>query len=255
MHVLLTGGSGFIAHHVLNTLLAHGHSVITTVRSEEKAQKVRSATDAPPSKLGFAIVPDIAVEDAFDDVIQSANPPFDAVIHTASPFRFDITDVKKELLDPAIIGTTGILKSIKRFGPTVKHVVITSSFAAVIDSNKGLAPGYVYSENDWNPITEDEAMANASGGYKGSKTFAERAAWEFVEKEKPGFTLTTMNPPLVLGPIEPKLQGLESLNTSNQRIRNIVQGKAKEEIPETGTFLWVDVRVSVVWCGREVTEC
>lgn len=38
------------------------------------------------------------------------------------------------------------------------------------------------------------------------------------------------------------LNSLDSLNTSNQRIRDIVQGKAKEQIPETGTFLWVDVR-------------
>ena len=38
------------------------------------------------------------------------------------------------------------------------------------------------------------------------------------------------------------LNSLDSLNTSNQRIRDIYQGKAKEQIPETGTFLWVDVR-------------
>jgi nucleoside-diphosphate-sugar epimerase len=75
-----------------------------------------------------------------------------------------------------------------------------------------------------------------------SKTFAERAAWEFVEKEKPNFTLTTMNPPLVLGPIVHYLNSLSALNTSNQRIRSLITGEAKNEIPETGTFLWVDVR-------------
>lgn len=32
------------------------------------------------------------------------------------------------------------------------------------------------------------------------------------------------------------------MNTSNQRIRDIYQGKAKDEIPESGAFLWVDVR-------------
>lgn len=85
-----------------------------------------------------------------------------------------------------------------------------------------------------NQRTNDSAIA--------SKTFAEKAAWEFVEKEKPNFTLATINPPLVLGPIVHYLNSLSSLNTSNQRIRNIAFGSAKDEIPETGTFLWVDVR-------------
>lgn len=45
-----------------------------------------------------------------------------------------------------------------------------------------------------------------------------------------------------LGPIVHYLNSLDSLNTSNQRIRDIWNGKAEKEIPETGTFLWVDVR-------------
>lgn len=59
--VLLTGGSGFIAAHVLEVLLQRGHSVVTTVRSQDKAQKIK---DAHPKygrdKLNFAIVEDIA---------------------------------------------------------------------------------------------------------------------------------------------------------------------------------------------------
>jgi nucleoside-diphosphate-sugar epimerase len=51
-----------------------------------------------------------------------------------------------------------------------------------------------------------------------------------------------MCPPLVLGPIVHYLNSLDGLNTSNQRIRDIMLGKAKEEIPPTGTYLWVDVR-------------
>lgn len=51
-----------------------------------------------------------------------------------------------------------------------------------------------------------------------------------------------MCPPLVLGPIVHYLQSLDNLNTSNQRIAAIMTGKAKEEIPATGTFIWIDVR-------------
>ena len=78
----------------------------------------------------------------------------------------------------------------------MKRVVVTSSFAAIIDGSKGMRSGYTYSEKDWNPITEEQAYQTAPGGYRASKTFAEKAAWDFVEKEKPNFTLATVGSPI-----------------------------------------------------------
>ena len=62
------GGSGFIATHVLETLLEHGHSVVTTVRSQEKADRIAKAYPKyGKDKLSFALVKDIAQEGgAFD---------------------------------------------------------------------------------------------------------------------------------------------------------------------------------------------
>lgn len=71
------------------------------------------------------------------------------------------------MLDPAIIGTTGVLEAIKKSAPSVKRVVITSSFASIVDGAKGNRPGHTYSEADWNPITEEEAVKNPSNGYRG----------------------------------------------------------------------------------------
>ncbi|KAL8733537.1 MAG: hypothetical protein Q9181_003536 [Wetmoreana brouardii] len=257
--VLLTGGSGFIAVHVLETLLAQGYSVVTSIRSEAKAQMLRDTfPHISKDKLDFVIVDDIAREGAFNEAVKS-DPPFEWVIHTASPYHFNITDTKKDLLDPAIIGTTGILKAIKANAPSVKRVIITSSFAAIFSPKIGNRPGYVYSEKDWNPMTEEEAIQDPPSGYRASKTFAEKAAWEFSEKEKPSFTISTvrciqqpsmgdivtnvqMNPPMVFGPIHPKLQTLDTVNTSNQRIRDMMLGKMQDEIPPGGVNIWVDVR-------------
>jgi len=241
--VLLTGGSGFIAAHTLDILLQHGHSVVTTVRTQEKADKIKEEYQsyADKGQLSFAIVPDIAQSDAFEKAVIS-DPPFEAVLHTASPFHFNVTDVQKDLLDPAVIGTTGILKSIKKSAPSVKHVVITSSFAAIVDGSKGFWPGHTYSEDDWNPMTIEDAQENPMMGYRASKTFAEKAAWDFLEKEKPNFTISTINPPMVFGPIVHALDSLENINTSNQRILNTALGKFKDEIPPSGVHLWVDVR-------------
>ncbi|PVH77833.1 NAD(P)-binding protein [Cadophora sp. DSE1049] len=272
--VLLTGGSGFIAAHVLDILLKHGHTVITTVRSQAKADKIKSAHPDAGNKLSFKIVEDIAVEGAFDEAVKIDG--LEAVIRkyqnfqmsrdslmtypalqtfrlilaltdflvpdTASPFHFNVTDTKKDLLDPAINGTKGVLSAIKKNAPTVKRVVITSSFASIVDAGKGTAPGYTYSEKDWNPVTEEQAVKDPSTGYRASKTFAEKAAWDFVETEKPSFTIATLCPPLVLGPIVHYLNDLSALNTSNQRVRNLITGQNKESIPDTGVYLWTDVR-------------
>ncbi|KAL8798451.1 MAG: hypothetical protein Q9182_006658 [Xanthomendoza sp. 2 TL-2023] len=240
--VLLTGGSGFIAIHVLEALLTQGHSVVTSVRSETKAQKLRDTfPDYKQDQLDFVIVPDIAEPGAFDEAVRS-NPPFEWVIHTASPFHFNITDTKKDLLDPAILGTTGILEAIQKHAPSVKRVIITSSFAAMMSPKLGNRPGYTYSEKDWNPITEEEAIQDPPSGYRASKTFAEKAAWDFAEKKKSNFTISTINPPMVFGPIHSKLQTLDTLNTSNERIRDMMLGRSQDTIPPSGVHIWVDVR-------------
>lgn len=63
-----------------------------------------------------------------------------------------------------------------------------------------------------------------------------------MKDEKPNFDIATINPPLVLGPVVHYLNSLDAINTSNQRVRDMIQGAAKEKLPPTGIFLWVDVR-------------
>ena len=239
MRVLLTGGSGFIAAHCVDALLQSKHSVVITVRSHEKGKKILSNHNVPESQLSYVIVEDIADPSAFDKAVIS-DPPFEAVLHTASPFHFNVKDAKKDLLDPAIIGTTSILKAIKAHAPTVKRVAITSSFAAITNPAKHPA---TYDESCWNPVTMDEALNTDPGtAYRGSKTFAEKAAWNFVEKERPNFTLSTLNPPLVLGPVVHYFNNLDSLNTSNETVRDMIAGKYQKELPPTRVVLFVDVR-------------
>ncbi|KAH8885261.1 NAD(P)-binding protein [Thozetella sp. PMI_491] len=237
--VLVTGGSGFIAAHILKVLLERGHSVVTTVRSEAKGTKILTSLGVLRERLRFVVVDDIAREGAFNDAVQS-DPPLEYVIHTASPFPDHFTDPVNDLLDPAIKGTRGILQAIQTYAPGVKRVVVTSSFAAIVNPT---SPPSVYDESSWNPVTWEGAVNDRSLTYRGSKTFAEKAAWEFIEKEKPNFGLVTMNPPLVYGPIAHAVESLDRLNTSNQRIRDFMRwNSANNELPPTGTFLFTDVR-------------
>lgn len=241
MRVLLTGGSGFIALHTIDLLLRNGHDVVFTVRSEQKGQGVlEGRVKGRQGQLSYVVVPDIAREDAFKDAVVS-DPPFEAVLHMASPFHFNGTDPKRDLLDPAVLGTRGILNAIHRGAPAVTRVVLTSSFVAIHEARKH---NVTYSESDWNSITWEEALQSPGNAYRAGKTFAEKAAWEFMEQEKPKFDLAVLNPPLVFGPVLQRLStGADKVNTSNERIRNLVLGKWKEHgVPPTVIFLWVDVR-------------
>lgn len=243
--VLLTGGSGFIAAHVLEQLLERGYQVVTTVRSQEKAQGIHAAHPSlGKDRLETVIVPDIAKPDAFDEVVKT--PGLEAVLHTASPFHFNVTDPQKDLVDPAVIGTTGILRAIAKSAPGVKRVVVTSSFAAILDVAKSSDPNTTFTEKSWNPVTIDDIHKDAATAYRASKKLAEEAAWAFVNDKSSGvkFDLVTVNPPLVFGPVVHHLASLSSINTSNARLVSLVQGKWKEgdSLPETGTFNWVDVR-------------
>ena len=171
------------------------------------------------------------------------------MIHTASPFVLaDQIDNRLILLDPAIQGTTNLLTSILQHNPKCKRVVITSSFASILNPDTGLRPGYTYSELDWNPTTYEEAV-HATGviAYYASKTLAERAAWDFMEKHTsanstscPAFSLATVCCPMVYGPIEHHTR-LNTLNASTADIYRLINGSEKS-VPETKFYAWVDVR-------------
>ncbi|KIL83778.1 flavonol reductase cinnamoyl- reductase [Fusarium avenaceum] len=143
------------------------------VRSDEKGRRIIAAhSEMSSDKLSYAIIKDIG---------------------EPGLFHFDIQDAKKDLLDPAINGTVNVMRAIKAHAPSVRRVVVTS-FAAMLNMKNHPK---IYTENHWNPISREKAALNPADGYRGSKTFAEKAAWKFVEDEKPNFTLASINPPLV----------------------------------------------------------
>jgi nucleoside-diphosphate-sugar epimerase len=87
--------------------------------------------------------------------------------------------------------------------PTVKRVIVLSSCAAVLQQTSSPA---TYDETSWNEpaiaeVREKGAAASPFVVYRASKTLAERAAWDFVEKNKDaiGWDLVVLNPPFVWG--------------------------------------------------------
>lgn len=234
--VLVTGASGFIAAHAIQQLHAKGYSIIGTVRSEGKGEFF--VKQYPEFK--YEIVKDLSQLNAFDDVFK-AHPDIKYVLHTASPFHFNGTDPEKDLIEPAVNGTLSLIQAAHKFGTNVKKIVITSSFAAMMQTPSNMNDhSFVYTEKVWNNVTPEQARSNMYDGYLASKTFAERAAWDFIESEHPKFTITTIQVPFVFGPPINDI-GIHNLNTSNQVIYGFITPQTSE--PDLVSMkYYVDVR-------------
>lgn len=64
-----------------------------------------------------------------------------------------------------------------------------------------------------------------------------------MEKEKPNFTLSTVLPPYVFGPVVHYLNSLSSINTSNKILTDLYSGVNKDECPKSSpNSFYVDVR-------------
>ncbi|QRV79239.1 D-lactaldehyde dehydrogenase [Ceratobasidium sp. AG-Ba] len=239
--VLVTGASGFIAVWVCKTFLEAGYTVRGTVRSASKGDYLVDLFKS--DKFSYVIVDDIAKDGAFDEAVKGV----DAVAHTASPFHFQADD-PQTLIEPAVKGTVGILKSIQKNAPGVQRVVVTSSVAAIMNTSK--PTGTIYTENDWNELSVrevEEKGKGAAGGdkYRASKTLAEKAAWAEVETQKPSWDLATINPPMVFGPILHQVDDPANLNTSVAMVYKIIHAKEGETPKETllqPNMNFVDVR-------------
>lgn len=202
--ILVSGANGFIAAHAVERLLARGISVVGAVRNpaDTKNAFLMALPGAERLKLVSA---DLTDPDRF-----RAHMQVDAVLHMASPYAMDVRDAQRDLVDPAVNGTLSMLRAAAK-SPTIRRVVLTSSMAAVTDE----PDGRVLAENDWN--TRSSLRRNP---YYLSKTLAERAAWDFMETERPGFDLVVISPFLVIGPAH-----TNAVNTSNQIFVDLLAGK------------------------------
>lgn len=192
---LVSGGSGFVASHLIQHLLAGGDTVHATVRSlanTAKVQPLRDLQQAYPGRLQL-FEADLLRPGSFDLAIQGC----DVVYHVASPFLMPekIKDGRTQMLEPALAGTRNVLASVDAT-PSVKRVVLTSTVGAmfgdyidVLDmENQTLSERYFNTTStvDYNP-------------YHYSKVMAEQDAWHICQAQS-RWDMVAICPGLVLGP-------------------------------------------------------
>jgi len=190
--VLVTGGSGFVGAHCILQLLAAGHEVRTTVRNLSREADVRAmlkhggAAD-PGKKLTFAVA-DLESDPGWPEAVAGC----DYVLHVASPFPATQPRHEDDLIVPARQGALRVLKAAR--DAKVKRVVLTSSFAAIGYGHDDRTQPF--DETSWTHVKGKGVSA-----YAKSKTLAERAAWDFIDKEGGGLELSVVNPVGVFGPV------------------------------------------------------
>ncbi len=188
--VLVTGGTGFVGAHAVRRLLDAGHFVRATVRNPAREAAMRSLVDAEGlfTQRIAVVAADLTSDDGWAEAVRGC----DYVLHIASPFPATPPKDEAELIGPARDGTLRVLRAAREAG--VKRVALTSSFAAI---------GYGHPPRE-TPFTEED-WTDAGGSdvqpYIRSKVLAERAAWDFVEREGGGLELTAINPVGIFGPV------------------------------------------------------
>lgn len=189
--VLVTGGSGFIGSHCILALLQEGHEVRTTVRNLKREPDVRAMLRVggaePGDRLSFSAA-DLEEDAGWPDAVAGC----DYVLHVASPFPPAIPEDENELIVPAVQGALRVLRASRDAG--VKRVVLTSSFAAVGYGHRPRSTPF--DETSWTDPVGDDVTP-----YVKSKTLAERAAWDFIEREGGSLELSVVNPVGVFGPV------------------------------------------------------
>jgi len=236
----VTGASGFLAGHVIKQLLEQGFKVRGTVRHLNDTAKVAHLLEQFPGiELREA---DLLDDGAFSSVFAGCR----FVVHTASPYTFQVANNQTDLVEPAVLGTLNVLRCARRT-KSVKRVVVTSSTAAILPFTPPTDVSRAWNEDSWNLDT-----AITDNAYRYSKSLAEQSAWMWMtschnshsygcggafsspEEVKDaldaggqiytvGFDLVVMNPSLMIGPsLSDRVDG-----TSTKIVKRILEGTAR----------------------------
>lgn len=185
--VLVSGGSGYIAGHLIRQLVAAGWTVHTTVRSLANEAALRQVLAVDNQRL-MVFEADLLSDAGWQHAMAGCSH----VAHLASPVPFKPPAQADELVRPAREGALRVLRAAQAAG--VSRFVMTSSVAAIA---YGHGPGtHRFTEADWTRTDQPGISA-----YTLSKTLAERAARDWVAQEGSGLAFCTINPSVVLGPV------------------------------------------------------
>ena len=217
--VFVSGGSGYIAGFLIRQLVSEGWTVHTTVRNLARETEVRASLAVDDSKVKF-FAADLTSDAGWAEAMAGCSH----AAHVASPIPPGPPKHEDDLIVPARDGALRALRASKAAG--IKRFVMTSSMAAIAYGREKA----LFTEADWTDPASPDAYP-----YVRSKTLAERAAREWVAAEGGGIEFCTVNPALVIGPLQSG-----DFSPSVEAIKKLLDGSFPG-LPNIG-FGIVDVR-------------
>lgn len=188
--VLVVGGNGYIASHVVAKLLDAGYTVrITVAEALDSTQQLELYSMVPEAGHRLSITEaDVTNAAAFREVIRGCRYVVHCGVSPCSALRD--RDVVKSHLD----AVQALFDAIRLNGkPSVKRVVLTGSAAAVFHIQDPLPPSGMFDETCWN--TRATAQSDP---VPFAKISFEREAWRLQKMF--GVELIVILPSIVIGP-------------------------------------------------------
>jgi len=239
-HTLVTGANSFVASNLIATLLEQGHTVTGSVRRQSSGEELLKLHPEWKGSVDFIEIKDYGIQGAWDQVFKDRS--YDYIAAVAAPiFSGTNVDFERDFLKPAIDNNLAMLQSAKEHAQELKHISITGSINA-ITMGDDLATREITNDG-WNNISiEDAKKANQEFvSYCSSKKEAEKAVWEFIEKENPSFGVTVFLPALIFGPPIQPVKDSKHLNFSVGLFNSLIDG-SNETVPATMFPSYIDVR-------------
>lgn len=187
MHILVTGGTGFLGGRLIPQLARDGHHVFALTRSSASHAKLRALGASP-------------VDADLECKAPPSMPAVDAVVHAAALFRF--SGPREPFFHTNVDGTGRLLVSAANAGA---RIFVHISAAGIIMDDAGT------------PIRGADERAptfpNHFSAYLASKARAEAIV---LAANKPGFRTLALRPPALWGPGDPFSRGLPQAINSGQ---------------------------------------
>ncbi|KAK0102613.1 hypothetical protein ONS95_006222 [Cadophora gregata] len=245
--IFITGATGFVGFAVLTKALQAGYKVRISVRKAEQIETLKSHVLIAPyvekGVVDFAVVPDITVKGAFDSALKDVV----GVLHIASPLPQATNDPEKDIILPAINGTTSLLNS-ALLHPTIHRIVLTSSVVALM-SNQALMSGDP--STTYTPQTRRSPLPTAPWGadpgeaYFNSKALSLHATDTFLATQSPNFTIVNIMPGFVIGRSELITKSEDLLKSTNAVPLSIILGVKSDKKPAMITHIDDVARIHV----------
>ncbi|KAF2847222.1 NAD(P)-binding protein [Plenodomus tracheiphilus IPT5] len=217
--VLLTGATGNVGAITLEHLINANHKVNAVIRKASAVTFFKSKfPDAINSGLlTFTVVPELTASGVFDEPSASAT----AIIHVATPLAGPGSDLVKDMIEPTWTIDKNILEAAKK-SKTVKRVIICGSIVQTARLPDFYNPNNRISEENFNPITFEEAQNDPASAYLFAKTEAEHKTWSWIKTNQADFDVVMLLPALIVGrspqpgykPVENSLGGLSAVYTA-----------------------------------------